>query len=96
MENKQVSEWKVDIYPALLSKQKEFKLIGYKEVTVDEIWQCLEAGIWKGNPSKRLHEVIQDVFHLSTNTYMNYITVDALKVEKDDLMSSVEALMNNK
>lgn len=92
MEKKPIQEWKSYIQPALKSKQSEFKLIGYEEVTEDEIWRCLEDKIWKGNPEKRLYEVIQDVFHLPANTYMNYIQIGALHVEEDDLMSSIQAL----
>jgi len=92
VEKKTVQEWKTHILPALYSKQSEFKLIGYTEVTKEEIWKCLEEKIWKGNPNKRLHEVVQDIFHLPASTYMNYMTVDALKVEEDDLMASIHAL----
>ncbi|MBO1003416.1 post-transcriptional regulator [Pseudogracilibacillus auburnensis] len=92
MEVKSIKEWKAVIYPALKSKQSEFKLIGYSDVTVDEIWRCLESKVWKGNPTKRLHEVIQDIFHLPATTYMNFMTVDALHADEADLMSSIQAL----
>lgn len=92
MEAKSIQEWKKTIYPALLSKKSELKLIGYAEVTVDELWRCLEEKVWKGNPSKRLHEVVQDIFHLSATTYMNFITVNALHVEEDDLLTSIREL----
>jgi len=93
---KSVQEWKNVIYPALKSKQSEFKLIGYTEVTIEELWRCLKERVWKGNPEKRLHEVVQDIFHLPATTYMNFITVDAMKVEDDDLMSSIQALTGDK
>src|SRR5690625_390336 len=91
-EKRSVQDWKSHIQPALISKQSEFRLIGYDEVTEEEIWQCLKDKIWKGNPEKQVHEVIQDIFHLPVNTYMNYIQMDALQVKEDDLMSSIEAL----
>lgn len=92
MEEKTIQEWKSFVIPALLSKQGEFKLIGYSDVTTEEIWQCLKTRVWKGNPPKRLHEVVQDIFHLPTATYMSYITVNALQVDDDDLLSSIQAV----
>lgn|SRR5690606_36787873 len=96
VKEKTVKEWKSYIIPALESKQSEFKLVGYTDVTQDEIWSCLEEKVWKGNPKKRLHEVIQDIFHLSPSTYMNFMTVNVLQIEDDDLMTSIEALTNDK
>ncbi len=92
MEEKSVQEWKSTVIPALLSKQGEFKLIGYDEVTTKELWECLEARVWKGNPTKRLHEVVQDIFHLPTATYMSFITVNALRSDDDDLLASIQAV----
>lgn len=89
---KTIQEWKGLVQPALSSKQGEFKLIGYAEVSKEEIWRCLEEKIWKGNPKKLLHEVVEDIFHLSPTTYMSFITVNALKVEDEDIMSSIQAL----
>ena len=92
MEKKTVQEWREKIEPALLSKQRDFKIIGYKDVSKEEIWQCLEEKVWKGNPKKRLYQVVEDIFHLSTATYMSYMTVNALKTDDDDLMASIQAV----
>lgn len=93
MEKKTVQEWRSFIQPALSSKRNEFKLIGYENVTEEEIWNCLEAKVWKGNPVKRLYEVTADVFHLSAGTYMSFVRIGALKMEDDDLQSSIQALI---
>ncbi len=77
--------------PALDSKTSEFKLMGYSQATGDDIWDCLVQKVWKGNPTKRLHEVTQDIFHLASNLYMSYLTVNAYQ-ENDDLMASIAAL----
>lgn len=96
MEKKTVQEWKKELQPALLSKCDEFKLYGYHDITEEELWNCLKEKVWKGNPSKRLYEVTADIFHLPSSTYMNYIRVGALRVDKDDLMSSIQALNQGK
>jgi hypothetical protein len=92
MESKTVQAWRPFIQPILMSKLNEFKLFGYNEVTEEEIWQCLEGKVWKGNPTKRLFEVTQDILGLSPNTYMNFIQLGALGAKKDDLLASIRAL----
>ncbi|WP_164216324.1 post-transcriptional regulator [Virgibacillus sp. YIM 98842] len=92
MEVKQrVSGWKETVQPALESKVSELHLMGYPKATKEEIWNCLEQKVWKGDPEKRIHEVIEDIFHLSATIYMNFLT---LKVYQDsDLMDSISAVM---
>ncbi|GGF07100.1 hypothetical protein GCM10010954_01900 [Halobacillus andaensis] len=89
-ELKPVSQWKETILPVLVSKANEFRLIGYKKASVEDVWQCMQKKIWKNNPHKRLYEVVQDIFHLSNNQYVSFITVEAY--QNDDLMASIEAL----
>ncbi len=87
---KTVEEWKVELRPALQSKAEEFQMMGYSRATEEDVWKCLLKKVWKGNPNKRVHEVFQDVFHLSSNIYMSYLTIDAY--QDDDLMASIAAL----
>ncbi len=88
---KSVSEWKTFVKPALESKANEFRLLGYTQVTDEDIWGCLEHKIWKGDPKKRLYEVVGDIFHLGSNIYMSYLTLNAQ--QDNDLMNSITALM---
>lgn len=90
-ESKTIEDWRADIEPALISKAKELQLMGYPEATKEDVWDCLVAKVWKNNPSKRLHEVVQDIFHLRTNTYMSYLTVQA-QANEEDLLTSIQAL----
>nr|WP_246569852.1 post-transcriptional regulator [Lentibacillus saliphilus] len=86
-----VNEWRAELGSVLESKVYEFKSMGYEEVTADDIWQCLNRKVWTEHPcQKRLHEVVQDIFHLASSTYMSYLTVSAF--EEDDLMASIAAL----
>ncbi|SFA69214.1 Post-transcriptional regulator [Lentibacillus halodurans] len=90
---KNVYEWKAEIGPALKSKATELRLMGYNEATSEDVWNCLKEKVWKGNPSKRLYEVVQDIFHLSSNIYMSYLTVNAHQDE--GLAASIAALTEN-
>lgn len=90
---KTVIEWKPEIEPALKSKATELQLVGYHNATSDDVWNCLKEKVWKGEPSKRLYEVVQDIFHLSSNIYMSYLTVNAH--QEEDLAASIAALTEN-
>ncbi|AIF43325.1 post-transcriptional regulator [Virgibacillus sp. SK37] len=88
-----VTEWREMVLPALESKCSEFRLMGYTQATSEDIWRCLLEKVWKGNPEKRIYEVVQDIFHLGSNIYLSYLTVKAY--QDDDLMASIAALTNN-
>jgi len=94
MQIKTVQEWRDTVTPILLSKQAELRAIGYTEVTIDQIWDCLFERIWKGNKEKKLYEIVQDIFHLRASIYMGFMTVNALQDNEDDLMASINALMD--
>lgn len=86
-----VSNWRRKVTPFLNSKREELHMLGYPKATNKEIWECLKAKVWKGNPEKRLHEVVQDILHLSASTYISYLTINAFQ-DDTDLMASIKAL----
>jgi hypothetical protein len=91
MEIKQtVSEWKQMIFPALTSKAEEFRMMGYSQATPEDVWACLAKKVWKGEPEKRIYEIVQDVFHLASNTYLSYLTMSSY--QNDNLRASIAAL----
>lgn len=87
-----VNEWKASVIPALDSKVEELILMGYSQASRDDVWKCLLEKIWKGNPEKRIHEVVQDIMHLGSGTYLSYLTVNSY--QNDDLLASISALMD--
>jgi len=91
MEIKQtVSEWKPMVIPALQSKAEELVIMGYAQATPEDVWKCLVQKVWKGDPEKRIHEIVQDIFHLASNTYLSYLTMSSY--QNEDLMASIAAL----
>lgn len=93
MDRRHVEAWKELIYPALKSKQEELKMLGYEQATPEGVWQCLNAKIWNGKSEKRLHEMVQDIFHLKSSVYLSYLTIQSY--ENDDLAASIEALIGS-
>ncbi|QAS54082.1 post-transcriptional regulator [Halobacillus litoralis] len=90
---KNVSGWREEVALVLRSKVEEFHLLGYKRATERELWDCLVKKVWKDDTEKRLYQVVQDIFHLSTHTYTSYLTTEAY--QNDDLLASLEALNNS-
>lgn len=90
MEKKTVEEWKDRVEEIIESKKEEFHSLGYTSVTVDDLWDCLLHSVWKDQTKMRLHEIVQDIFQLKTQTFMNYLTMQTYQDE--DLLQSIEAL----
>lgn len=90
MDRRPVEEWKERVQEIVESKKEEFHSLGYTSVTVEDIWECLLHSKWKDQPEKRLYEVVQDIFQLKTQTFMNYLTMQTY--QDDDLLQSIEAL----
>ncbi len=88
-----VDGWKQTIIPALQSKAEELEMLGYSQATADDVWRCLKEKVWRGDPEKRLYEVIQDIFHLGSNIYLSYLTMSSY--QNEDLMASIVALTEN-
>lgn len=88
---KQASKWKHEINDVLLGKVEEFQLLDYSKATSEDVWNCLMQKVWKGDPEKALHEVVQDIYHLSPGLYMTYLTQQSLMV--DELQESIDALL---
>lgn len=92
-EIKRVEEWKNEMNVVLESKRNELQTLGYPNATQEDIWKCLVKKVWKGNPEKRMYEVVQDIFHLGTGVYLSYLTTESH--QDDDLMGSIAALTGN-
>jgi hypothetical protein len=55
------------------SKAEEFHMIGYEQVTADEIWECVSSAYKKGIPAT--HQIVADIFSLKVTKFMNWLTM---------------------
>ncbi|ENH97094.1 hypothetical protein J416_07392 [Gracilibacillus halophilus YIM-C55.5] len=92
-QTKQVSQWRSEVQEVLESKVSEFQLLDYQKTTTDDIWACLIDKVWKGDPEKKLYEVVQDVFHLHPSLYMTYLTQQSW--QDTNLQASIDALFGD-
>jgi len=73
-----VESYRGQLQVVLESKVEEFHMFGYDRVTDDDIWKFLKVKKCKKiNGDVRLYELVNDVLRVSTNEYMNYLTVEA-------------------
>ena len=92
-ETRTVSEWRPFVQSVLESKVSELHLLGYEQATIENVWDCCLKKVWKKDVEKRLHQVVQDIFHLNAGTYMAYLTREYYKT--DDLLAQIEAITSN-
>ncbi|WP_275591162.1 post-transcriptional regulator [Paenibacillus monticola] len=68
----------VEIEAMCRSKAEEFRLLGYEYVTGKDIWDCISRNYAKeGTPP--LHKLVNDIYSLKANSYMNYLTIAAYR-----------------
>jgi len=62
------------------SKAEEFQLIGYDQVTGEDVWECVSDKYHKkGTPP--LHEIVNDILSLKVTQFMNFITLNMYRGE---------------
>jgi uncharacterized protein with HEPN domain len=76
---KPIEEWKEILQPVLQSKLEEFHIMGYESVTKDEIWKFIEVKLTKKQQEWMLHELVNSIFRLRVNDFMNWLTIEAFQ-----------------
>jgi hypothetical protein len=77
LEQQSREELKRVIREVLVSKMEEFQMLGYNAVTEDELWECVTSKYKKEWP--QLSQVVNDVYSLKPNSFMNWLTMQAFK-----------------
>lgn len=90
MEDKHPYEkYRQEMYPALKSKQEEFDLLGYPDITEEDIWTYLIQKKWKKvDADARQYEIIQDIMRVKVSDYMLFATTAAL-VEGENMKKDI-------
>lgn len=71
-------EWNATIRDLCLSKAEEFRMLGYEQVSGEDIWNCVSEKYAKGQyPS--LHRIVNDILSLKVTTLMNWMTLSIYK-----------------
>lgn len=65
-----------ELFELCKSKAEEFALLGYENITAEEVWKCVSAN-YKELPA--IHVVVNDILSLKVNKYMNWLMVNMYK-----------------
>ncbi|WP_421616845.1 post-transcriptional regulator [Brevibacillus sp. TJ4] len=76
MDQTSKQQWFEEIAALCQSKAEEFALLGYDNVTAEDIWECV-CQAYKEKPP--LHQMVNDVLSLKPNKYMNYLMLQMYK-----------------
>lgn len=76
--------------PALSSKLRELKNMGYNYIQLEDIWNYLIASKWSKCSELTLYEVVDDIFNLDNDVINNYVleilNKNKRKVEEMDVL----------
>ena len=82
------------VRPALYSKLKEIKRLGFSVVEEKDIWNYLVDNSWKKKTNLELHEIISDILYVDNyrvyeyvmNNLSKYKEKEEIKFDKDELI----------
>ncbi len=73
IEFKDVKELYNRVLPALYSKTKELKGLGYKYINEKDIWNYLVSSDWKNKKDLQLNDLISDILYCDNNKLNDYV-----------------------
>jgi len=76
MDQAQKQEWYGKVASLCQSKAEEFAILGYENVTAEEVWECVASGYKEIPP---MHRLVNDILSLKPNKYMNYLMIQMYK-----------------
>ncbi len=88
IEFKSAKELYERVLPALYSKVKELKGLGYKHIDEKDIWNYLVNNDWKDRKDLLLNDLISDILYCDNNKLNNYMA----KKIKDNKFEDEEIL----
>ena len=60
------------------SKAQEFRMLGYEQVTGQEVWECV-SDKYKKTGIPPLHRIVNDILSLKVTQFMNWMTMSIYK-----------------
>jgi len=59
------------------SKAQEFQMMGYEQVTGEDVWKCISAKYKRELPP--LHRLVNDILTLKATAFMNWLMMETYK-----------------
>ncbi len=75
------------VLPALYSKVKEVRNLGFKYITEKDIWNYLVNSTWKTKRNLQLHDLISDILYADNYKLNDYVMdkMRKLKTRNDNV-----------
>lgn len=75
------------VLPALYSKVKEVRNLGFKYITEKDIWNYLVNSTWKTKRNLQLHDLISDILYADNYKLNDYVMdkMRKLKTKNDNV-----------
>ena len=83
IEFKNVTELYKRVEPALYSKVKELKGLGYKYINEKDVWNYLVTYNWKNKRDLQLSDLISDILYCDNNKLNDYVSNEKNNTNKD-------------
>ena len=82
IEFKSAKELYVRVLPALYSKVKEVRNLGFAYITEKDIWNYLVNSTWKTKRNLQLHDLISDILYADNYKLNDYVMDKMRKLKK--------------
>ncbi len=70
------------VLPALYSKVKEVRNLGFAYITEKDIWNYLVSSTWKTKRNLQLHDLISDILYADNYKLNDYVMDKMRKLKK--------------
>ena len=88
MDNKLEFRTKEELYkrvlPALYSKIKEVRKLGFKFITEKDIWNYLVENEWKNRVNLELYDLINDILYVDNYKLNDYVNQKLESIKKNN------------
>ena len=88
MDNKLGFRTKEELYkrvlPALYSKIKEVRKLGFKFITEKDIWNYLVENEWKNRVNLELYDLINDILYVDNYKLNDYVNQKLERMKKNN------------
>ncbi len=88
MDNKLEFRTKEELYkrvlPALYSKIKEVRKLGFKFITEKDIWNYLVENEWKNRVNLELYDLINDILYVDNYRLNDYVNQKLERMKKNN------------
>ena len=87
IEFKSVSELYNRVSPALYSKVKELRGLGYQYITEKDVWSYLVNNDWKEKSDLQLNDLISDILYCDNDKLYEYILSKRSNNDKSEIVN---------